>query len=505
MVNGGSNAGILATRRGGDVLIADDPVRVNLRWADLRSADGEEIAIEWTASLACVDSPADRALLAERFLDAAPSLAVGRVAADLSAAMASAIRTAVASKHTDALVDGSTNDDVAAAIETSARSAAFAAGLAILPPFELAITSPSRDRARRLSASREQLAAIAERDEIRARSMAELSKAIVESSGDRARTAKAVAAIRLADPLDLLRVTALVEPSWAAASPSLWIAAGTKLARVEVADAKVDPNAVASLGDSLGPIRSINPARIDGIDVLLVGARDGVYVVTTDGGVRVRDSFRHDPGSEFGFNSACFVERDRRIVATHSQAGIVSWSIDAPIVPPTVTAVGRARCAIAVDTHRVVFLVDGRLAMYTHGVGVEPFAGNSRLMSVDIDTPGGRMRKLVREEIVGGSEARYVSAVAIEDEIDVAGVPCCIRALAAGGLEMVDVSGKTRLPIGAATLAARSVVARPGFVAAVSVDRTRVSLIDLARPDATHGDLNLSIALGSRIADVRFA
>jgi hypothetical protein len=508
MSNGGSNAGILATRRDGDVLIADEPTRVELRWTELPSADGEAMDVTWSASIWCVDSPADRALLAERFLGGSTtSLAVGRVATDLSRAMLAPVRSVIAAEPTDLLLSASSDARITDAIETAARTAAFAAGLAIVPPLSCVITCPSRDRARRLSESSERLAAIAVSDDARARSMAELSRALVEASGDPARAARSVAGIRLADPLDLLRVTALVDPSWSAASPPLWIAAGTRLARVGVSDTTIDPQSATSLGDALGPIRSISAARIDDVDVLLVGARDGVHVVGIDDGVRVRQSFRHDTGSEFGFNSACFLDAGRRIVATHSQAGIVSWLLDdASALPMVEKDVARARSAVAVDADRIVLLVEGRMAAYSPGGSIEPFAGNSRLMSVGIEgREGVRRRKLIREDPVGSNEARYSPSVAVEDEIDVAGVPRAIRALAAGGLEMVDVAESSRLPIGSQSLVARSVVARPGFVAAVSVDRTRVSLIDLARPDATHAVLNVSIALGSRIADMCFA
>ena len=337
MSNGGSNAGILATRRDGDVLIADEPARVELRWTELTSADGEVMDVTWSASIWCVDSPADRALLAERFLGgSATSLVVGRVAADLSRAMLGVVRGVIAAEPADVLLSAAIDAKVTDAIEAAARAAAFSAGLAIVPPLACVITCPSRDRARRLSESSERLAAIAVTDDARACSMTELSRVLVEASGDPARAARSVAAIRLADPLDLLRVTALVDPSWSAASPALWIAAGTRLARVNVSNAKIDSQNSTSLGEALGPIRSISSARIDDVDVLMIGARDGVHVVTIDDGVHIRQSFRHDTGSEFGFNSACFIEAGRRIVATHSQAGIVSWLLDdasaAPIV-----------------------------------------------------------------------------------------------------------------------------------------------------------------------------
>jgi hypothetical protein len=185
----------------------------------------------------------------------------------------------------------------------------------------------------------------------------------------------------------------------------------------------------------------------------------------------------------------------------------VSWSLDDPAAPARVEAkVDRARSGIAVDADRMVLLVDGRMATFSPGGSVEPFAGNSRLISIDVEgREGVRRRKLIREDPVGSGEARYTAPVAIEDEINVAGVPRSVRPLVAGGLEMVDVAGTSRLSIGPKSIAARSVVVRPGFVAAVSADRTRVSVIDLARPDVVHADLNLSVALGSRVADVCFA
>lgn len=495
-----SNAGILASRRNGDVLIADEPTLVEVVWTDVPTSDGEQLTITWLASVACVDSSADRAMLAERYLtNGASTLVVTRVAADLAAATASAVRATTASKAADVLLSGLVDDELQATIERETKGAAFATGLAILPPYRLTVTSPLREQARRLAETRERLALIAKNDQGRAQSLADATRAMTEAAGDPERARRALSMVRLADPLDLLRATAIVEPSWSAATPSLWIAAGTRLAHVDLTHDVIDPADAPSIGDSLGPIRSVCAAAIDGDDVLLLGMRDGVHAVLRNRPGKIVRSFRHAAAGDFGFNSACFVERDRQIVATHSAAGIVCWSWENADAVPAVHAVGKARSAVAIDDSTVALIVNGSLATFSSSAGISPFAGNVRLMSVR------RNAKLIREDLVGTDTLRYSPPSGIEDELDVGGVPRTVRALSAGGLELIDVAGAMPLPIGPRTLGARSVAARPGFVAAVSTDRTRVSLIALSKPDTIAAELHVAIALGSRIADVCFA
>lgn len=501
MSNAGATAGILATRRDGDVLIADEPTHVEITWPDLPTSDGESLAIRWSASMCCVDSDADRTLLAERYLNGtASTLAAGRVSKDLALAIAPALTKAAAAMAADTVLD-SQRDNIAQLIEREARRAAFAVGLAILPPYRMMVTCPSRERAARLAEAGDRLAAVARHDDTRAASLAELTQTIATASDNPLLAQRAIASIRLGDPLDLLRATAIVDPSWSSTSPRLWIAAGTQVAVVDVTRPAISTAQTRSPGDALGPVRSVSPARVDDSDVLLVGARDGVYVVSVEEPIRTLHTLRFDTGSEFGFNAACFLPVERTVVASHSQAGIVAWSLERPETP-SVVAIGRARSVIAVGEDRAAILVDGKLTSYARGFEPEPMSGETR----EIESAMNGRRRRLREEPSDGSDGRYSPAVAAEDEIEVGGVARVVRPLAAGGLEMIDVAGGgMRLPIGPGNLAARWVIARPGFVAAVSVDRTRVLLIDLARPEAVHAELNIVTALGSRVADVCFA
>ena len=505
-----ANSAILATRRGGEVLIAEDPVRVDLAWPTLKSADGDEMSVRWTASVACVDSAADRALLSERFFadEGSSTLAIGRVGIELARAIAASVGQIVEQSSSDELTRGSSQTEFSAKILAAARSAAFAGGLALLPPYEVSIRSPSRERASLIAETEDRLATLAASDDARARSLADVAKAIAESAGDSQRARQILSTLRLSDPLDVLRATAIVEPSWSAATPSLWIAAGSKLGRLDMTTLRLDASEAISIDPSLGPIRSVSATQIDGADFLLVGVRDGVHVVTNDESPRVTKSLRFATDSEFGFNAACFVAGDRTIVATHSKAGIVAWPLEGNVSPFAVAVEGARSVITNSDESNDVaaLIVNGGLTVFTREGGVVPFAGNLRLMSMNIGgRDGATVRKLIREDLISAADVRFAKPVGVEDEIEVGGVPRAVRPLATGGLVMMDAAGLTSLPIGPTSLVARSVAARPGFVAAISVDRTRVAIIDLSQPEKVAAEIHVAATLGNRVADIEYA
>jgi hypothetical protein len=114
---------------------------------------------------------------------------------------------------------------------------------------------------------------------------------------------------------------------------SLWAVAGPYLVRV---DAKAQPPKpeLTPLPPTLGPLRSVQPADVDGRRVLLVGAQSGFMLVRPE--KPDEPELYPDPGltSQFGFNRVVYWPQREQFVACHGDGGLVCWArgkTDAPV------------------------------------------------------------------------------------------------------------------------------------------------------------------------------
>jgi hypothetical protein len=117
----------------------------------------------------------------------------------------------------------------------------------------------------------------------------------------------------------------------------LWAVAGPYLVRI---DARSEPSGTQlfPLPPVLGPLRSVQPADVDGRRRLLVGARGGFLLIDPENAAESR--LFHNPGieSQLGFSRVVFWSDRQGFVASHGDAGIVRWAIDEPGEPSSVLA-----------------------------------------------------------------------------------------------------------------------------------------------------------------------
>ena len=98
-----------------------------------------------------------------------------------------------------------------------------------------------------------------------------------------------------------------------------------------------------ALPQTLGPLRSVQPARLDGKEVLLVGARSGVIVYDPES----KDTQEYaDPSidSPLGFSRA--ITWDGQIWGCHGDAGVVAWKFG-EFAAPGVTLRQALACAVS--------------------------------------------------------------------------------------------------------------------------------------------------------------
>jgi hypothetical protein len=124
----------------------------------------------------------------------------------------------------------------------------------------------------------------------------------------------------------------------------LWAVAGPYLVRIAGAANAPKPELIP-LPPTLGPLRSVQPARVDGERVLLVGARAGFMVVRPDDSSEPQ--LYHDPGltSELGFSRIVYWDEQRTFVGCHGEAGIVRWGLDETTSPRFTLRADRLRAS----------------------------------------------------------------------------------------------------------------------------------------------------------------
>lgn len=80
--------------------------------------------------------------------------------------------------------------------------------------------------------------------------------------------------------------------------------------------------------DEIGSLRSVRVVESQGVERVLVGARNGVFVLDTDGEILYTCILHGRPELRGGFNAATMIGSD--VFASHSEVGLVRWRKDSP-------------------------------------------------------------------------------------------------------------------------------------------------------------------------------
>jgi hypothetical protein len=112
----------------------------------------------------------------------------------------------------------------------------------------------------------------------------------------------------------------------------LWAVAGPYLVRIDVQGGPVRPQ-LFPLPPTLGPLRSISTAQVDGKRVLLAGARSGFMLIDTEKPSEPRLFADRGVESPLGFNRVIYWGTRNGFAASHGDAGIVRWDPNEPDAP----------------------------------------------------------------------------------------------------------------------------------------------------------------------------
>jgi hypothetical protein len=341
---------------GSRLVLRTEPLRVRWSIDDLTAADGHRVRCAFACSVRAIDDPSERRMLAESLLGA-KSIAYD---SDVSAHFAPALRDAavrVASERNGIdLVADAGRQLLTDALKAAAKPVAFACGVEALPPFDLQVESPTLQEQRLRSMQRaiaEQHAAGQLEHVQRAGELLKQFQAIRQTAPDLS-AGHILQQINPSDRGALLQTLLLASAK--GAKQDLWAVAGPSLMRLDFpADGPVRHELI-NLPTTLGPLRSVQPADVDGRQVLLVGARSGFFVIDREKPSSEPQAYSDpDVTSQLGFSRVVSLGPGREFCACHGEAGIVWWNVgektrpsravrlrDLPVPYPTEPTTGSA-------------------------------------------------------------------------------------------------------------------------------------------------------------------
>jgi hypothetical protein len=324
----------LARRDNGRLELRPTPVRVRWNLDDLVTADGHKLHCAFTCSVAALSDASEKRMLEEVFLNRAHAVTTQAVAAHFTPGLKNAL-SKLAGKHTASewVESDGLKQPTVDALREAAKAIAFSAGVDVLPPFDVEFESPTF-KSQKLE---EMERTLAERRVAGQVEHFERASRLLKQFNDLRAAAPDLSAadvLKQVSPADqgVMLQTLLLAAGKAQSTASLWAVAGSSLIRI---DGRATPARLemVSIPAALGPFRSVQPARLEGREVLLVGARTGVVVYDPETHASQEYADR-SIDSQLGFSKA--VVWDNQIWGCHGDAGVVGWRVGQTAAPATV-------------------------------------------------------------------------------------------------------------------------------------------------------------------------
>jgi hypothetical protein len=506
-----------AARDSARIEFRSDPLRVRVESSRLVSADQHDLRCVFEFSARVGDHAADRQLFAEMLMTDRSVIAREDVALHFQPALESCAESA-ASEPVATLLSEIGKSMLIDAFRKALDASAFNSGLIILPPFQLEISSPSLARQQRETAQR---ARIEEQAAVRLDHLRRAADLLKQFDSIRA-AAPSISAGQVLEriaPADrgAMLTALLAGNNDRVPEQTLYSVGGSQLVKIDFRADTIQPIAI-DLPTTLGPLRSIQSAKIDGTQRLLIGARGGVLVVDPrepKSAVAYADG---DLNSSLGFNRAIYLPGSNTISATHGEAGVVRWELGNPKEPSGRISsqqldAGPVRNLQAIDRNAAVCsagnsvrLLDGaeHRVLWTEVqspiVNIVPDADRLFVIHEDgsIATINGESREVIRRDHRGGP----ISAAG--------GLPWLdgLRLLLAcdsGAVDCIGPDDSLVTRYNSVYRGFRNITASSNCVAAVSPDRQRLILWNSWDGRGPSHDLHLISLTRHRIADIAFA
>ena len=374
----------LARRQDGKLELRPSPLRVRWRFDELLTGDGHELRAVFTCSARALPDPSERRMLEEVLLGSRYSLNDADVADHFEPALgAAAAKTS--QSHTAAEWTGNNlSGEMIDVLRSAGRSVAFACGVELLPPFEIDIQSPTYQR-QRLRARQQALAEEEAAGQIQhVQRATELLKQFhaMRDSAPQLSPGGVLQQISPADRGQVLQMLLLASARQGQAG-RLWAVAGPYLAEINPTEPSARPQ-LHPLPPALGPLRSVQPAEIDGRPRLLIGARSGFMLVDPANPSEVQ-LFADRTESALGFNRVVYWGPRLGFAASHGEAGIVRWEpgqTEAPAAVLRLDRIGVGKAMVGTGSGNTQTAGPRNLQVLDEGTLI--FSAGSRLLVSDL-------------------------------------------------------------------------------------------------------------------------
>ena len=549
----------LARLEDGRLRLRNSPLRVRWYLNDLMTSDGHTLRLTFSCSVQALEDDAEQQMLGEVFLGKKPTVTQDDVVSHFAPALRAAAAKAAAGRVAAQWLGETTQEqdekeaaqaraegtaEATQSLQAAAKKVAFSCGIEVLAPFSIELESPSfqqqKIEAMERTLSERRAAGQVEHFQ-RAAELLRQFQAMRESTPSL--TPSAVLDQLSPSDRGMMLQTLLLAAAKQNAQQALWAVSGPCLVKI---DAKATPPAIElhPLPPTVGPLRSVQPAEVDGKAVLLVGARSGVMIVRPESLNDVQIYADQPTSSELGFNRA--IVWHNGLWACHGDAGIVSWELgqtskpvfalrpaeltgltpppipesSPPIMPPPVPGASiqsarmqNVRNLNVLDETRLILSMGQRLLTVDREGKVVPMELEPRSEIVAI-VPDNRRIFVIHENGVICTRDRSTLESLGQDErgmrVTTVGVlPWLgsIRLLLAGEdgpIQCVGFDDQLVTQYASPHRSVRQVTGAVDLVAAVSADRQRLILWnswDGRRPIA---DISIAAASKHRIADIDF-
>lgn len=305
-------------KRDGDSARPAGAAAVLIRFEGASSRDGYETRLEIELPVRLHDSPVDRHAFADKFLRFSPVGTASQVAEYLRPQLDRRVAAVVGEHAVRDLIEGQAIGDVAAALTAAALTPLFAAGLELDGEPTLRVGSADWQRRRVEEAADAARTASAEREGELLRRFEDIRRQNPDVPAG-----ALLMGLPQNERADALR--ALLKAAGARQRSRIFAVAGDVLCEIDIAADEVIP---VELSGDLGPLRSVCAVQRKQRPHLLIGARDGVYLLDPDVPETAEPFDADVEGSPFGFSNLAYDDESGVIYATHADIGLVSWQID---------------------------------------------------------------------------------------------------------------------------------------------------------------------------------
>jgi hypothetical protein len=517
----------LARRTNDQIELRAHPMRVKWMFMDAMTADGHDIHCAFECSVRALPDPTERRMLQEVLLHGREQVTSEMVSAHFHRPLRAGLRSVVESTATEQVLSDAGRKLVLDALKSAAGPVAFASGLELLPPFQVDVESPGyqQERIREMQRTTVERNAAGQVEHLqRAGELLQQFNSLRRSSPE----LSAGQVLQQINPADrgsvlqsLLHASAKQERA-----THLWAVAGPYLVRI---DPREDPPAtqLIPLPPTVGPLRSVQPADIDGQRVLLIGAQSGFMLVrpdaTTEPEVYV-DPLVH---SQLGFSRVIHWNNSLGFAACHGEAGIVRWTTGNTSQPDFRLSVERLRelfpAASTTATPRNLQAILGGGIVFSFGNVLIAMDSEARPLAIPTSSPAdivaiisdGRQLVVAHEDglvcSIDRTTAEILRKQRTGSRIRAAGALPWLgstRLLLAGddgSIQCLGVDDPLVTQYASAHHAPRVVAGSTDRVAAISSDRQRLILWNAWDGQQPAAEIYLTGLTRHRIADIDFA